>query len=117
MMESLAMDGARTDKRRFERVPVSVPTRLYFHEAEEPLASMTADLGLEGARFCSERRLRAGAPVLVRLQLGPDKPIIECKGKVCWAGDGDEEFTDFGVRFLDLRDDEREALRRFLERS
>jgi hypothetical protein len=102
------------NKRRFERQSLNVPTALQFHENGAAVVTLTADLGIEGARFCTEKSITPGTPVLLRLQLGPNGQVLECKGKVCWTTDGGDDFTYFGIRFLDLHEDERELLRQFL---
>jgi len=110
------MDYVRTqDKRRFLRQALSVPSSLRFHEDDAPLLTITTDIGLEGARFCAGRPVAKGVPVLLRLQLGNHGQLLECKGKVCWAHEDDDAFTVFGVRFIDLHEDERELLRQFLD--
>lgn len=110
-------DVETKNKRRFERQPMNVPTSLQFHEKGSSTVTLTADLGIEGARFCTETPVQPGTPVLLRLQLGHNGQVLECKGKVCWTADTDDEFTAFGIRFLDLREDERELLRQFLAES
>ena len=72
----------------------------------------TVDLSQEGARFAGERPVDLRSLVLLRFQLENPPATIECKGRVCWsraAGDGSNQF---GIRFLDLTDDERELLER-----
>jgi hypothetical protein len=70
------------------------------------------DLGVEGARFAMIRPVQVGDQVLVNLLL--PSGTIECKGRVCWSRDAEEEQNSFGVRFLDLREAEREYLSRHL---
>lgn len=109
------MDDVSTqNRRRYTRQALSVPASLRFHEEEAPLLTLTQDVGLEGAKFSTGRAVEPGVPVLLRLQLG-DGRVLECKAKVCWSRDADGESTDFGIRFLDLHEDEREFLRQFLE--
>jgi len=70
------------------------------------------DLGMEGARFSSLKQVSPGEQVLVCLQLPNAR--IECKGKVCWSEDDEGGGVRFGVRFLDLRETERDSLGRYL---
>ncbi len=70
------------------------------------------DLGVEGARFAMLRPVQVGDQVLVDLLL--PSGTIECKGRVCWSEASEPEKNCFGVRFLDLRETEREYLARHL---
>ncbi len=110
----LTMVNVHTDKRRYARHTVAVPARLAFHDGATPLQSVTANLGLQGAKVVVPRRVKEGSPVLVHLTLGSEGRVLECKGKVCWVASDQSDFTVIGVRFLDLRDDERDCLEGFL---
>lgn len=104
--------GASTDKRRFNRVEESVCAWVTFRKDSAAYGTLTMDLGLEGARFSTLKNVHIGDQLLVFLQL--PNMSIECKGKVCWTEPGVDGLSSFGVRFLDLRDAEREYLSRFL---
>jgi len=70
------------------------------------------DVGTEGARFTTHRQVVAGEHVLVNLQLPSSS--IECKGRVCWCAREEDGLSSFGVRFVDLREAERDRLGRHL---
>ncbi len=108
------MDIVRTDQRRFARQEGAVPAWLHFHEEDMPTRTITVNMGVEGAAFVLPRQIERGDPVMVRLRLEPDGQTLECKGKVCWTQAQTDGATRFGVRFLDLRDDERDVLGSFL---
>lgn len=74
----------------------------------------SVDLSLEGSRFATLHPLPLGQTLLVRLQLEPTLPTVECKGRVCWCRPMPNGLHEFGVRFVDLLEDERERIERFL---
>lgn len=74
----------------------------------------TVDLAPEGARFTCDRLVDLRSLVLLRLQLENPSTTIECKGRVCWSRRTSNGESQFGMRFLDLTDDERELLDRYL---
>jgi len=106
------MDSSSKDNRRFSRVEESVCAWVTFRKDSAAYGTLTMDLGTEGARFSTLKNVAIGDQVLVFLQL--PNMSIECKGKVCWAEPAKDGLKDFGVRFLDLRDAEREYLNRYL---
>ena len=79
-----------------------------------PVPMRSADLSASGVRLLWLRPLVPGTPLLVRLQLGETGPVIECKGRVCWSAPLENGLHQFGVRFLDVTDDELERLEEFL---
>jgi Tfp pilus assembly protein PilZ len=100
------------EKRRFNRVEESVCAWVTFRKDSAAYGTLTMDLGMEGAKFSTLKNVNIGEQLLVFLQL--PNMSIECKGKVCWTESSPGGLSSFGVRFLDLRDTERECLNRFL---
>jgi Tfp pilus assembly protein PilZ len=100
------------EKRRFSRVEESVCAWVTFRKDSAAYGTLTMDLGMEGAKFSTLKNVNIGEQVLVFLQL--PNMSIECKGKVCWTESSCTGLSSFGVRFLDLRDTERDCLNRFL---
>lgn len=103
------------ERRRFTRVPSPVCTWLSFRSDRAAYGTLSMDLGVEGARFALIRPVEVGDQVLVDLLL--PSGTIECKGRVCWSGESEPEKSCFGVRFLDLREAEREYLTRHLSNT
>jgi len=101
-----------TERRRYERVEEPVCTWLSFRTDSAAYGTLTVDVGMEGARFETHRRVAVGEHTLINLQLPSSS--IECKGRVCWACRGEDGLFSFGVRFLDLREVERDWLGRHL---
>ena len=108
------MENMEGEKRRFVRVEEPVCAWLQFRRDGAAYGTLTIDVGLEGARFTSLRQVRIGDHLMVSLQL--PSMTIECKGKVCWSSLDDLDTLCFGVRFLDLREAEREHLNRYLSK-
>ncbi len=69
------------------------------------------DLSAHGARFSTIRPVAKGDLVMVRLEVRPGAPAVECKGRVCWAESMADQVREFGVRFIDLVEDERAQIR------
>ena len=106
----------KTEQRRHQRRRVGVCAWLQFNGDDATRGMVSVDMAPEGAQFSSIKPVNVGERVLVRLQLGPSHPIVECKGTVCWAAPMPNRLHHFGVRFLDLRDDERASIEGFLHR-
>lgn len=77
-------------------------------------AMRSLDLSEEGARFATIRPVRAGDAVMVRLDVRAGEPAVECKGRVCWVRPMQDRVRHFGVRFVDLADDERSRIEQSL---
>jgi hypothetical protein len=108
------MEKQRKEKRRHRRRNVAVCAWLAFNGDGASRGMVSVDLAPEGARFCALNPVSAGQPVLVRLQLGPSRRAIECKGRVCWTRSMPDSLRHFGVRFLDLHEEEEIWIREFL---
>jgi hypothetical protein len=101
-----------TEKRRFARTDETVCAWLSFRHEQAAYGTLTMDLGLEGARFSTLHNVNVGEQLLVCLQLPWQN--IECKGRICWSAAGPSGLPCFGVRFLDLRETERDYLYRHM---
>ena len=109
------METAQLEKRRFPRTDEAVCAWLSFKRDSAAYGTTTLDIGMEGARFSALKNVQEGDHLLVCLQL--PWMSIQCKGKVCWIGADPAGTNCFGVRFLDLRDYERDFLMRYIQRS
>jgi len=101
-------------KRRHQRRNVRIGTWMMFPHEDGRRVTYTVDLTQEGARFASERPVELRSLVLLRLQIENPLTTIECKGRVCWSRHTGDGSSQFGIRFLDLTDDEQELLERYL---
>jgi len=109
------MDSVGEEKRRFFRVEEAVCAWLQFRKDGAAYGTLTVDLGIEGARFSTPKGVAVGDMLLISLQL--PKCSIECKGKICWSRVDENGMLSFGVRFLDLRETEREHLTHYVNQS
>ncbi len=109
---SSSMEIKQNDNRRYIRKPVPICAWLEFREEHSTRAMRSLDLSAQGARFSTIRPVAKDDLVMVRLEVRPGAPAVECKGRVCWAEPLEDQITEFGVRFLDLVEDERAQIRR-----
>ncbi|MBI5094287.1 MAG: PilZ domain-containing protein [Candidatus Hydrogenedentes bacterium] len=108
------MSGLCSEKRRGVRRAKSVSAWLRFRSEKAHWGTVTLDVGTGGARFTAERPVEVGEHVLLTVQLEPSKDRIECKGHVTWSKQQEDGTYRFGVRFVDLNEDESAALERFV---
>ncbi|MBN2310880.1 MAG: PilZ domain-containing protein [Candidatus Hydrogenedentes bacterium] len=101
--------------RRHPRQQRAVCGWLQFSDENVVRGMVTVNISQEGARFATLRPVLPAERVLVSLQLTPTGPAVECKGRVCWVREMDNGLRHFGVRFVDLHEDESAALAQFLE--
>lgn len=103
------------EARRHQRHKVAVCAWLDFHQERTTRGTVSEDLAVEGARFSSMRPVSVGEGVLVRMQLDRSGGPIECKGRVCWAQSQPNQLHTFGVRFVDLSEEEQVYLASYLD--
>lgn len=109
------MDNDLADRRRYARVEEAVCTWLSFTRDCAAYATLTADLGPQGAQFCALRNVNVSEQVAIDFQF-PTK-TIECEAKVCWVKPAPNGRVNFGVRFVNLTGHERDYLERFLTKT
>lgn len=102
------------ERRRHIRHGIEISAWLYEPREGHPSPMRSGDLSLLGVRLTWLRPLPAGTSLLVRLQLGENGTAIECKGRVCWCAPLKNGLYHFGVRFLDMTEDEREEMEEFI---
>ena len=100
--------------RRHERYAVPVAAWIEFYGDANSRGTISRDISSEGARFSSIRPTLVGEPVIVRMQLGRAKPVMECKGRVVWSEYMPNRLHEYGVRFVDLTEEEQSGLLGFL---
>lgn len=99
------------ERRRHRRVPTQVTSllRANSHEVE----GETRDLSLGGARIESSLVVEPGRRIVVKLIIpGDDLPILIEQAQVQWAVD-----HTFGVRFIDLPQQELDELEQVIDES
>lgn len=100
--------------RRHERYPVPVAAWIEFYGDSHSRSALSRDVSAEGARFSGIRPALTGEPVLVRMQLGRTQTPMECKGRIVWSKSMPNRLYEFGVRFVDLSEEEQSNLLGFL---
>jgi len=109
------MNTKTQDRRTRNRTTQPVCAWLSFGPDEAPYGVLSIDVGADGARFGALRPVRVDERVLVSIQL--PFTAIECKGRVRWSKHVDNGLQCFGVQFVDLQDNDRAQLQRFIRRS
>lgn|GEM_PF-1129184 len=107
--ENNMMTQGVDDRRRHLRRDVTLCAWLRFRGEKSPRCTRSCDLTREGARFVTLRPVAVGEPVLITLALSGTQSL-ECKGVVRWCRMLPNRMYEFGVRFLDLHDEEYERL-------
>ncbi|NUM55599.1 MAG: PilZ domain-containing protein [Candidatus Hydrogenedentes bacterium] len=100
--------------RRHERYAVPVAAWIEFYGDTNTRGTISRDVSAEGARFSSIRPTLVGEPVIVRMQLGRAQTPMECKGRVVWSKYMPNRLHEYGVRFVDLSEEEQSGLLGFL---
>ena len=97
------------ERRQHRRVPAQVKSllRANAHEVE----GETVDLSLGGAKFESDLVVQPGRQITVRLIIpGVAEPVVIEQAQVQWIHD-----QTFGVRFLEIRQQELDELEQLIE--
>jgi Tfp pilus assembly protein PilZ len=111
------MEVKRKNNRRFLRHRVPLCAWLEFRDDDSTRAMRSLDLSTEGARFATIRAVEKNDPIMVRLEVRPGAPAVECKGRVCWVEPMQDRVRLFGIRFVDLAEDERIQIEQALVES
>jgi PilZ domain len=109
------MDDETREKRRYARVSAKACAWLQFQNESTLWGTVCVDLARAGARFSALRPVTRGSMVMIQLQLRPNAPAMECKSRICWSRLMPDGLYSFGVRFLDLTEDEGDRLAGFLK--
>ncbi len=99
------MTNIGLDRRRHPRRDVAVCAWLRFRDENSPRCTRSCDLSREGGRFVTIRPVPVGEPLLITLALSGVKSL-ECKATVEWCRCLPNRMHEFGVRFVDLHDEE-----------
>ncbi|MCL4218961.1 MAG: PilZ domain-containing protein [Candidatus Hydrogenedentes bacterium] len=106
-----------TEKRQYDRHLASVELWLATRSMRAPFPVKTRNLSEAGAACRINQVVEPGDLILGYLQLPGEFTTIECKCRVCWTAETDGVQTHCGIRFLDLREEEREVILEFLDRT
>lgn len=99
------------ENRRHRRWPVPIITTVRYRQPALARSIATLDLSEEGAQFRDCVPVVPGMPLLVFLQDEIAGVPLECKGRIIWCVPSVRGSYRYGVRFLDLSDEERDRIR------
>ena len=109
------MDTYTEERRRHPRLDVETNAWLLFAHEDAARVTTTVDLSPDGAQLSGARPVDVDTPLLLNLQLDPNARSLECKASIrCCRAVGVGLYR-YGVRFLDLLEDERDQLRQYLD--
>lgn len=97
------------ERRRHRRVPAQIKSMLRANSHE--IEGAARDLSLGGARIESSLEVQPGKQIAIKLIVpGDDTPILIEQASVQWVVD-----RTFGVRFVDVRQEEMDELEQLIE--
>ena len=107
------MDFLGEERGQYVRVGASVCAWLTFWGDRAAYSTLTVDLGPEGARFNTLRKVNVGERLHVQIEL--PQASIECKAEVASCDADTTQAGTFDVHFLDLASMHQDALNRFVK--
>ena len=110
-------DGGLQHERRFERVGDTLLVSYSIGDEFEPEFTETYDIALGGMAMLTNAELEKDAPVSVQLELrGDSQPVLRLRGMIRWSRyDPMMQRHRTGVAFLDVDDDLRAHLQRYID--
>jgi len=110
-------DGGPQHERRFERVGDTLLVSYSIGDEFEPEFTETYDIALGGMAMLTNAELEKDAPVSVQLELrGDSQPVLRLRGTIRWSRyDPMMQRHRTGVAFLDVDEDLRAHLQRYID--
>jgi c-di-GMP-binding flagellar brake protein YcgR len=110
-------DGHPQHARQFERVGDTLLVSYSIGDDFEPEFTETYDIALGGMAMLTNAELEKDAPVSVQLELrGDAQPVLRLRGAIRWSRhDPLLQRYRTGVAFLDVDDDLRAHLQRYID--
>ncbi len=99
------------EKRQHRRAQLVTEIRCKTSGREQLL--VTRDISVGGVFVTSKKPLPHGSEISLSLRLGPSDPAISCHAKVVYSVKG----LGMGVQFLDLSEDARQAIQKFVDEA
>ena len=100
--------GRSLEKRKEPRIPIQLKV-----DVESPnehyLFEYSSNLSQNGIFIQSTDPLPAGTLVNIQFSL-PEAPLIRTRGEVIWVNEDEEEEPGMGVKFIGLKEDDRETI-------
>ncbi len=110
------------ERRKFVRIGTRLKARCQVLGSEEPLGTLTQNVGGGGISIFTKRRLPPRTILGVELFLPGRLEPIRCTGEVIWSGEliaskrvGKPEGFETGLRFLDIAPEDRNLLLAYAE--
>ena len=110
------------ERRKFLRVGMRLKANCQVLGSEEPLTSLTRNVGGGGMSVFTKRRLPVGTVLGVEVFFPGRVAPVRFTGEVVWSGElitsgqpGEPEGFETGVRFLDITREDREFLLKYAE--
>lgn len=100
------------ERRRDKRVPVDI--WIEAEDGEDLYLQHAANLSVGGAFFAQTVPTEVGKQVKLRFELPGDPDAIECRGEIVSAAAA--KGLGMGVRFLDLKDSDRDRIEKLIDR-
>jgi uncharacterized protein (TIGR02266 family) len=94
-------DGDRK-KKRAPRVPAVVPVHYRFDTIDEFIAEYSVDISMSGLFIRTDRPMRVGSQIHLRITLQDGSRLIEGIGRVARVGLGLRGQMGMGVEFVDF---------------
>ncbi len=116
-MDNSETGVARQEERRFERVGDSLLVSFSISDDFPPEFTETYDIALGGMAILTSAELTRDAPMTVQIELrGDERPVLRLRAIVRWSR-FDTLLQRFrtGVAFLDLDDDTKAHLQRYID--
>lgn len=99
------------EKRKHRRAQLVTEIRCETSRHQELL--VTRDISVGGVFVSAKKNFPRGSEVSLSLRLGPGGPGISCRAKVVYSVKG----LGMGVEFLDLNDEARRAIQKFVDEA
>lgn len=108
------------NQRKFPRLVLHCEIVINPAAGDSSIMTKTENVGLGGVCVIQNQPLERFSQCQVRLELDKSLPAIECHGKICWIIPSrkplsQENRFDTGIEFLDLKDEDRDRLRDFIQ--
>ncbi len=110
------------ERRQFVRIGTRLKASCQVLGSEEPLGTLTRNIGGGGMSIFTKRRLPTGTILGVEVFFPGRLEPVRCTGEVVWSGElitsglaGEPEGFETGLRFLDITPEDRALLLKYAE--
>jgi hypothetical protein len=111
---------ALTEKRRFPRIPLRLPTEYLIADSLKPRLCYTINICEGGVLLCLPERIKVGQRLRVEIYyyFEYDLASFEVLGEIVWAEKLEDSETEYkcALQFMDLALNDLEKLKKFLRK-